>query len=350
MDPITHAALGAAVGHACVGKQLGYRRAALWGAVAAVFPDIDTFVADMISEDPLIRVQLHRAITHSLFFAPILGPLWAWPLWRHSRDGPETRYWPWLVLITAALWSHPLLDACTHYGTQLLSPFTDRRFALPALPIIEPRYTLMLFVGLAVAAWSPLRRKQLMTSLALLASTGYLFFGLKLNVDAENWARKDLASRGIMASEVYAFPTMFQLPLRRLVARTPNADYVGFVSMAQPCPVRWGQQPRESDVEFAALRATPEAHIFDWFASGLTAHYRDGSKLILSDLRYGFTNESRQSYWRLEASLHPDGTLGKPAYHRDARPPLSRANILNLWAQSYPANCGEFTGILLISE
>ncbi len=350
MDPITHAALGAAVGHACVGKQLGYRRAALWGAVAGVFPDIDTFVADMISEDPLIRIQLHRAITHSLFFAPIIGSLWGWLLWQRSRDGPATSYWPWLILITVALWSHPLLDVCTHYGTQLLSPFTDRRFALPAIPVIDPLYTLMLLVGLAAAAWSPLHPAQRMTTLALLASTGYLLLGLKLNADAENWARKDLASRGIIASEVYAFPTMFQLPLRRLVARTSSDDYVGFVSMAQPCPVRWGRQPRDSDAVFAALRATPEARIFDWFASGLTTHYRDGNRLILSDLRYGFSNQVRQGFWRLEASLEPDGALGRPAYRRDTRPPLSWANIRTLWQQTYPANCGEFTGTLLTTE
>ncbi len=350
MDPITHAALGAAVGHACVGKRLGYRHAVLWGAVAGMFPDIDTFVADMISEDPLIRLQVHRAITHSLFFAPVLGSLWGWLLWRRSRDGPATSYWPWLVLITVALWSHPLLDVCTHYGTQLLSPFTDRRFALPAIPVIEPLYTLTLFIGLAVASWLPRRPAQLMTSLALLASTGYLLFGMKLNADAENWARTDLASRGIIASEIYAFPTMFQLPLRRLVARTPSDDYIGFVSMAQPCPVRWGRQPRESEAEFAALRATPEARIFDWFASGLTTHYRDGRKLILSDLRYGYTNDARQGFWRLEASLDPDGTLDRPQYHRDARPPLSWATIRNLWEQTYPASCDEFTSRLLITE
>jgi len=350
MDPITQAALGAAVGHACVGKQLGYRRAALWGAVAGAFPDIDTYVAGMISEDPLIRIQLHRGITHSLFFAPFVGPIWAWLLWRRSRDAPATSYWPWLILITVALLSHPLLDACTHYGTQLLSPFTDRRFAFPAIPVIEPLYTLMLFVGLAVAAWLPARPARLTTSLALLVSTGYLLFGLKLNVDAENWARKDLESRGIIASEVYAFPTIFQLPLRRLVARTPSDDYVGFVSMAQPCPVRWGRQPRESDAELATFRATPEARTFDWFASGLTTYYRDGSKLILGDLRYGYTNDARQGFWRLEASLHPDGTLGRPEYHRDARPPLSWATIRNLWKQTYPANCAEFTGTLLITE
>ena len=350
MDPITQAALGAAVGHACVGKQLGYRRAALWGAVAGVFPDIDTLVAGMISADPLVRVQFHRGVTHSLFFAPFLGPIWAWLLWRRSRDAPKSSYWPWLILITFALWSHPLLDACTHYGTLLLSPFTDRRFALPATPVIEPLYTLMLFVGLAVAAWLPPRPARLTTSLALLASTGYLLFGLKLNVDAENWARTDLASRGIIVSEVYAFPTIFQLPLRRLVARSPSDDYVGFVSMAQPCPVHWGRQPRESNAEFAAFRATPEARIFDWFASGLTTHYRDGSKLILGDLRYGYTNDARQGFWRLEASLSPDGRLGRPEYHRDARPPLSWATLRNLWGQAYPASCGDFTGTLLIIE
>ncbi|GIT14376.1 MAG: hypothetical protein CM1200mP36_01320 [Gammaproteobacteria bacterium] len=106
-------------------------RAALWGAVAGAFPDIDTLFANAASDDPLVRLQTHRGLTHSLFFAPVIGPLWGWALWRWKRSRAtrtelELPYWPWLILITCALWSHPLLDYCTHYGTQLLSPFTDR--------------------------------------------------------------------------------------------------------------------------------------------------------------------------------------------------------------------------------
>ncbi|MGD8803873.1 MAG: metal-dependent hydrolase, partial [Gammaproteobacteria bacterium] len=43
MDSITQIALGAAVGEAVAGRQLG-RRALLWGAICGTIPDLDVFI------------------------------------------------------------------------------------------------------------------------------------------------------------------------------------------------------------------------------------------------------------------------------------------------------------------
>ena len=53
----------------------------------------------------------------------------------------------WLCLVT-----HPLLDAFTVYGTQILLPFSDYPVGWSTLFIIDPLYTLPLVVGV-VAAW-----------------------------------------------------------------------------------------------------------------------------------------------------------------------------------------------------
>ena len=353
MDPITQAALGAVVGQACAGKQLGSGRAALWGAVAGAFPDVDSLIANAASDDPLLRLQAHRGLTHSLFFAPVIGPLWGWALWRRARwrerrAGPEQPYWPWLILITCALWSHPLLDFCTHYGTQLLSPFTDRRFALPAISIIDPRYTLTLALGLTLTFFLHRRHTRLISSLALLVSSAYILLGLKTNFDAEAWAREDLESKGIIASEVHAFPTLFQLPHRRLVARTPGADYVGFVTMSEPCAIQWQPQVRYDGAGVGELRNSPEGRIFEWFADGLTTAYLEDNWLILADLRYGFTTDARQGNWILASLMTGAGELTKPEYRRQPRPRPSTRNIGALWEEAYPGSCSSFTGTLVL--
>ncbi len=353
MDPLTQAALGAVVGQACAGKQLGARRAAAWGAVAGAFPDVDSLIAGVLTNDPLIRLQLHRGITHSLFFAPVLGPIWGWFLWKWKRRGEPTagaeeRYWPWLVLITCALLSHPLLDFCTHYGTQLLSPFTDRRFALPAISIIDPRYTLTLVFGLLVACVLRDRYVQAVSALTLILSSAYILLGLKINSDAEAWAREDLESKGMAASEIHAFPTLFQLPHRRLIARATDADYVGFVSMAEPCNIDWQPQARYDAPEVRALRDSPEGQIFEWFADGLTSAYRQGNRVILGDLRYGFTTDARQGNWILESEVTLGGNLARPVYRRNARPRASAENIAALWQEAYPTSCSAFSGTLLL--
>jgi len=68
MDPISHTLLGASLGYAVFGKQLG-RTAAVAGGLAALTPDADTFIRS--ATDPLLAVEYHRHFTHALTFAPV---------------------------------------------------------------------------------------------------------------------------------------------------------------------------------------------------------------------------------------------------------------------------------------
>src|SRR5580700_2740706 len=75
MDTLTHIVLGACIGEAIAGKQLG-KKALLIGAIAQNIPDID-FIASFwlpTSAD----VLAHRGFTHSFLFAALLSPLLAW--------------------------------------------------------------------------------------------------------------------------------------------------------------------------------------------------------------------------------------------------------------------------------
>ena len=350
MDPVTHLLVGAVVGQVVAGRKLGFAQAACWGAIAAELPDIDVLVSAMAADDSLDMLVRHRGTTHSLWFPPVVGLLSGF-LVRfslHSRASP----WTWVLLFTAALLSHPLLDVCTHYGTQLLAPFSDRRFALPALPIVEPAYTAIFAVGLAVAALlvrhDRAQRAVLACVLTLLVSTGYLLYGLKLNADAVTWARKDLTRHSADLAVVYAFPTLLQLPYRRVVARTAGEDWVGFVSMAHPCPIAWSHRVRDDTAMVGELRASYGGRIFEWFAEGLTAAYADDRHVFLADLRYGFTPDVLGSTWRLEAEVgsepHP---LGLARFVQNPRPAASATNVMELLRAAYPKSCDEATDALI---
>jgi inner membrane protein len=350
MDPLTHLLVGAVVGQAVAGRKLGFGQAACWGAIAAEIPDIDVFVSAVAADDSLDMLVRHRGTTHSLWFPPVVGLLSGFMV---SRFMPQSRAspWTWVLLFTAALLSHPLLDVCTHYGTQLLAPFSDRRFSLPALPIVEPVYTAIFVVGLAIAAWLVRRerpqRAVLVCVLTLVASTGYLFYGLKLNADAVAWARKDLAGHSADIAAVYAFPTLLQLPYRRVVARTASEDWVGFVSMAHPCPIAWSHRVRDDTAMVEELRASYGGRIFEWFAEGLTAAYADDRHVFLADLRYGFTPDVLSSTWRLEADVgrepHP---LGLARFVQNPQPVPSAANVMRLLRAAYPKSCDVPAGAL----
>ena len=68
MDPITHAASGA-VAMLAMPNRPASRWAVPLAALAAASPDVDVLMANT----PLQFLLLHRGITHSLFFAPLLG-------------------------------------------------------------------------------------------------------------------------------------------------------------------------------------------------------------------------------------------------------------------------------------
>jgi inner membrane protein len=80
MDSLTHIALGACMGEAFAGKQLG-KKAMLWGALAQSVPDID-FVASfwMNTSSNLLA---HRGFTHSFVHSLHL----CWHCWQNIGIG-----------------------------------------------------------------------------------------------------------------------------------------------------------------------------------------------------------------------------------------------------------------------
>jgi hypothetical protein len=183
--------------------------------------------------------------------------------------------------------------------------------------------------------------------LTLVVSTGYLLYGLKLNADAVAWARKDLAGHSADVAVVYAFPTLLQLPYRRVVARTAGEDWVGFVSMAHPCPIAWDHRVRDDTAMVGRLRASYGGRIFEWFADGLTAAYADERRVFLTDLRYGFLPDVLSSIWRLEADVGREPhRLGTARFVQGPRPAPSAANVMQLLRAAYPRNCERPAGVL----
>ena len=59
------------------------------------------------------------------------------------------RDWYWLFFWS--IFTHPLLDSCTTYGTQLFQPFSDYRVAFNNISVADPFYTVPFLVCLLIA-------------------------------------------------------------------------------------------------------------------------------------------------------------------------------------------------------
>jgi len=250
------------VGQALAGPVLG-RRALVAGALASMAPDLDMLA---IGSGPYAEWIWHRSYTHSLWFGPVVGTLAGYALWRWLGGPLRT----WMALAVLALLAHPLLDLVTSYGTQLLAPFSHRRFALGAVAIIDPAYSLVLAAGILVGLRAGLATAASTRAArqVLAVSTLYLALGLWVNARVEAEARAQLRAQGVEAAEVTAYPTLLQLPFRRIVARSGDTVRVGWLSALRPRPIQWESFTQASGPLVEAARATPEVRVFEWFAMG----------------------------------------------------------------------------------
>jgi inner membrane protein len=163
-----------------------------------------------------------------------VGPGVGWLLWKWKGG----RLRDWIGLSIVSLFTHPLLDAFTTYGTQLLSPFSRQRFAFDAVAIIDPAYSLGLAAAIALGLWWGVGRAAARRAAwaALAVSSAYIALGLVVNDRAKEMARRQLAAESVSDVRVSAYPTLFQLPFRRIVARSGNEVRVGWLSLVAPLP------------------------------------------------------------------------------------------------------------------
>jgi inner membrane protein len=313
MDTLTQGLLGAACGQAFYAERLGWRRAATWGAVGGLLPDIDVLPIALLG--PLAEFRYHRALTHALWFSLVAGPLLAWAVRRvQARRLGEARagdLGDWIGLFVVALVTHPLLDLFTTYGTMLLWPLPER-FAFDAVAIIDPFYSAILALALIVG-WRA-RRPAVATATgiaALVLTTAFLFYGLHLNHATETEARRQLAPRASAALSVRAYPTLFQPWLRRVVARDGRDVSVGLLSTWRPHAIDFRSFREPDDARIAAALATPEGELFSWFAMGQTTarvvETAGGAAVEVDDLRYGYGEAPDQGLWGLRFPLDAQG-------------------------------------------
>ncbi len=337
MDTPTHMLVGALIGQAIGYKKYG-RKAIVMGALGGLIPDLDVFLTPIArlfgNHDEFLGWKYHRGFTHSLWFAPLVGSLIGWATWKHyGRQVGEM--WPWIAIMILSILAHPILDTCTIYGTQLLAPFSDHRFFISAVSIIDPLYTIPLIIGVLFCAAQKTRPYARRAALIILIlTTSYLGFGLHLNSKAKEIGATQLAEQNIQYERIEAYTTIFQPWLRRIVAWQPNNEIrVGFVSTLSPSHIYWTCQKQASvNIQQNAL-STKEGAILDWFSVHTLSFLENEQRLTVSDVRYGVPGPSVFGWWGMEFSIQSDKLiyLGRTQGIRDA----SWAAIKELFKASY---------------
>ncbi|HIB10106.1 MAG TPA: metal-dependent hydrolase, partial [Gemmatimonadetes bacterium] len=205
MDSITQAALGGALGGAVLGRRFG-RGAVIAGALLGTLPDMDVLID---YGDAVANFSQHRGFSHSLLILAPLAVVLAALLsrWQHSVS-----FRRWLTFTGAILITHPLLDAFTTYGTQLLWPLGPP-VAWHTIFIIDPLYTLPLLLAVIIALVRPPAIRALTVGLVL--SSLYLAWSLAAQQWVDHRVHQALAGTGYQTAPRMVQPMPFSTLLWR---------------------------------------------------------------------------------------------------------------------------------------
>lgn len=289
MDSLTHIVLGAAVGTAVLGRKVG-ARAAVWGAVCSTLPDLDVLVPH---GDPVRDFTFHRATSHSLFWLTLAAPFIALAIARlHRAAGASFREW-WL-LAWLALIAHPLLDAFTVYGTQLLLPFSDYPVGIGSVFIIDPLFTVPIVVGLAAALAMRSRapdRGLRWNAAGLALAAAYLGWSVAAQSHVEGVVNRTLAATPLANSRVLVTPAPFSTLLWRVVAMDDGGYFEGYYSLLDDRPaVRLTRHASDTRL-LAAVRGDWNVRRLAWFSKGFYAASEAPADVQVAD---GSASSARQ--------------------------------------------------------
>ena len=205
MDSLTQIVLGAAVGEVVLGRKVG-NKAMLWGAIAGTIPDLDVLVK-LFTDDIVRANEVHRGFSHSILFCILFAPLFGWLVSKlYKKD--NTTWKDWSKLIFWGLFTHPLLDAFTTWGTQLFWPFTYK-ISFKNIFVVDPLYTVPFLICVIVAMFykrkNPKRRK--INLLGIYLSSGYMLITLWIKWYTYDVFQKSLNEQNITYSEIQTKPT-----------------------------------------------------------------------------------------------------------------------------------------------
>ncbi|THU31149.1 metal-dependent hydrolase [Niastella caeni] len=284
MDSITHIVLGACIGELFIGKKAG-RRALLMGAVAQSLPDID-FVASFWMS-PTRDLIAHRGITHSLLFVLLVTPLLAWLADRWRRPHNIT-FSTWLWFFAVELLTHLTLDSFNAYGTGLLEPFSRRRYAMHAMFVADPLFTIVpTIVAIALLFMKSDYKRRRWTVFAI----GWCFFYLAIDVFnkaiVEGAVKRVTKQHNIEYRRYFITPTPLNNLLWYVVLEDDKGYHIGYRSVFDT----------KSNIDFAYFKRNDsllnpvkdleELKDLFIFSQGFYTIEKEDNVLVFNDLRFG---------------------------------------------------------------
>ena len=273
MDSITQAALGALCGEILLSKKIG-AKGALWGALFGTIPDLDIIAFFWL--DAAEQLRSHRGLSHSLFIMPIASVIFGWILSKiHSKK--KVSFKLAMGFVFAAWSTHVLIDCFNTYGTQIFEPFSDYRFSMNVMFIIDPFFTVPMILGLifSVILFRNKRKLRVFTHwVTAIWLCLYFMASITLKVIADRHFAEQFHNYGVTPIRTMSAPTPLNIFAWRGVAQDADRFYVTYWSI-------FDSKTRVYDIEEIKtgrhherkFYASKEFRSIQWFSRGWRKSY-----------------------------------------------------------------------------
>lgn len=248
-----------------------------------------------------IPVLLGEGLSWYVFVPTLLlGIALVVSLWKNylNRDLSlvEAPYRTWVMLFFWSIFTHPILDCFTSWGTQIWQPFADTRVQWTTVSVVDPLYTVPFGLCLLVAAFLLRTNKArvLWCWIGILWGCVYLGYTVWHKQSVKRIFEDSLREKNIAFSRMYTGPTIFNNIVWSGVAEGDTAYYFGLYGFNDP------------EAKFKRLSVIPKNHhllnpippddrtrkFLTWFTDGYynVVPYR-GDTLQVNDLRFGLLGD-----------------------------------------------------------
>ena len=232
----------------------------------------------------------------------LLGVRFAWRLWQDywQRDLSmvTATYRTWVLLFFWSIFTHPILDCFTSWGTQIWQPFSDMRVQWCTVSVVDPIATLPFLCLLIIASrfQRENRWRTVWNWVGLAWFCGYLMlYTLWHKSTVVQIFEKSLHAKNIDYQRLYTNPTIFNNIVWSGVAEGDTAYYFGQYGFndTQPFVSRISSIPKNHQLLDHIPKNDRALRFLQRFSDGYynVIPYR-GDTLQVNDLRFGLLGDS----------------------------------------------------------
>lgn len=294
MDSLTQIVLGAACGEAVLGRKIG-NKALLFGAIGGTIPDLDVFVGSLLYGNEIDAMLFHRGFMHSIFFSIVAAFALGWlvhRLYNKRKRKNTTTQKDWILLFFWSLFTHPILDCFTPYGTQLFAPISNYRVAFNNIAVADLGYTVPFLLCMIMVMFfnRQNRTRKFWLKLGVGLSSAYMVFTIVNKIYIDSVFKSSLSENKISHSRFSTQPSILNNILWYGIAENENSYQVAFYSLLDKSNrfSEWKIIPKK---RLKASKYAKDIECLAWFSN----EYYNVEKInedeyIYYDLRYPMVN------------------------------------------------------------